>query len=215
MGMVDPWAAILQSRGLEARTGAMVVELAAQGESERRLRTTIESIVPSGHPAGQSLRGRVSWPTPVPIALAASGSVSPSSVACVQGRPSLWIEEDPRVISKGVDRVPADRALKSGDCVPVLAVSETDGARCALAGGVAWALSASAGVADARGALQHSGNRDLFVGAVRWLAGEDASSGSAGATQPGPMRRMAAILWLPGLILSLVPLGLAVLRRRS
>lgn len=215
MGMVDPWAVLLQSRGLEARTGAMVVELATQGETERRLRTTIDSIAPAGHAAGQSVRGRFSWPTPVPIALLGSGSTRASSVACVQGRPSLWIEEDPRVISKGLDQVPADRALKSGDCVPVLAVSEVDGRRCALAGGVAWALSASSGVADARGALQHSGNRDLFVGTVRWLAGEDAPGATGAGPERGWMQRVAAILWLPALLMALFPVVASLARRRA
>jgi hypothetical protein len=215
MGMQDPWADVLRAQGLQARSGAMVVELAARSETDRQLRTTLDSVVRGEHGASRALRGRVSWPTPVPLEVRSVGAWQASTVACIEPGAAMWIEEDPRVISKGTDRVPADKALRPDQRVPIVALAQGDGRRVALAGGVAWALSASAGVADARGALLHPGNRDLFVSVVRWLGGEDPASGTGEAEAPSLVRRAHAVAWLPALLMLLVPSLARVLRRRA
>jgi len=215
MGVRDPWAGMLQAQGLEARTGTMLVELAARSETERQLRTTMEEVAPGNHPSSAALRGRVSWPAAIPLQLRPSGPWRADAVACVQARPSIWIEEDPRVISKGTDRIPAERGIRDGECVPVLAVAEGDGRRVALAGGVSWALSSSAGIADVRGALQHPGNRDLFVATVRWLVGDEPAVARERSMRGAWMQASGAILWMPPIGLLAMPLVLALLRRRA
>lgn len=215
MGVRDPWAGMLQSQGLEARTGAMLVELSARSETERQLRTTTEEIVPGTHPAAGALRGRVSWPAAIPLQLRPTGPWRAEAIACVPARPSVWIEEDPRVISKGTDRIPLERGVKDGECVPVLAVAEGEGRRVALAGGVSWALSASAGIADVRGALQHPGNRDLFVATVRWLVGDEPASVRENSGRGAWLRATGAILWMPALGMLVTPLIVAASRRRT
>ena len=215
MGMVDPWAGLLQAEGLEARSGAMVVELAARSETERQLRTTIEEVARGDHGAALFLRGAVSWPMPVPLALREAGPWKPASVACIASKPSAWIEDDPRVISRGADRVPEDKRIPEGSCVPVLAVSESEGRRVAIAGGAAWALSATAAVPDARGALRHPGNRDLFVGTVRWLAGEGTPTPAGAALRAGSGSAPTLLLAMPALAMALVPGVLALMRRRA
>jgi hypothetical protein len=215
MGMPDPWAGMLRAQGLEARSGSMVVQLAARSETDRQLRTTLECIGRGSHAAAGLLRGRVSWPAPVPLALGSEGIWRCEPVAVVQGDPSLWIEDDPRVISKGADQVPAGKGLAAGSVVPVLAVSEGEGRRVALAGGVAWALSSSAGVADARGALLHPGNRDLLVATVRWLARDEIASVERAATGRSLVSGVRAALWLPALLMLAVPLVIRLSGRRA
>jgi hypothetical protein len=97
----------------------------------------------------------------------------------------------------------------------VLALSMDEDRRVALAGGVAWALSSSAGVADARGALSHPGNRDLFVAVVRWLAGDASSAAGVQESGAGLARRALLVAWLPALVMLLAPWGLSALGRRA
>lgn len=212
MGMVDPWSALLRPQGLEARTDAMVVQLSAQGENARQLRSTLEDVVAGDHVVGAALHGRVQWPTPMPLRLQANSAWTPGVVARVEPLPSIWVEEDPRVVSKGADAVPAGKALHEGDLVPLLAVSEGEGRRVALAGGLGWALGSAAGLADARGALRSPGNRDLFVGTVRWLVGEQGAGAVAAPVRPVPA---LAQVWLPAVALVLMRAGVAGWRRRS
>jgi hypothetical protein len=215
MGMQDPWADLLRAQGLQARTGAMVVELAARSESDRQLRTTIDRVARGEHPVSRALRGRASWPLPLPLELRSDGAWQVASVACIQPGSATWIEEDPRVISNGTDRVPDGKALPPEQRVPILALARDEGRRVALAGGVAWALSSSAGVADGRGALLHPGNRDLFVAVVRWLAGEESSIASTSDARVGLAHRVLAVAWLPALVMLLAPWGLRALGRRA
>ena len=215
MGMQDPWADPLRTQGLQARTGAMVVELAARSETDRQLRTTIERVVRGEHPASRALRGKVSWPLPMPLEVRSAGAWKAATVACIEPGSATWIEEDPRVISNGTDRVPNGKALAADQRVPILALAQGEDRRVALAGGVAWALSSTAGVADARGALLHPGNRDLFVAVVRWLAGDASADGAVQEVGVGLARRMHAVAWLPALLMLVAPWGLHSLRRRA
>jgi hypothetical protein len=215
MGLQDPWADLLRTQGLQARTGAMVVELAARSESDRQLRTTMDRVARGEHPVSRALRGRVSWPRPMPLEVRSAGAWQAATVACIEPGSATWIEEDPRVISNGTDRVPDGRGLDAAQCVPVLALSMDEDRRVALAGGVAWALSSSAGVADARGALSHPGNRDLFVAVVRWLAGDASSAAGVQESGAGLARRALLVAWLPALVMLLAPWGLSALGRRA
>ena len=213
MGMADPWASLLRGQGLEVRSEAAVVQLAARSESARELRTRIEEIRGGEHAVGAGLRGRVQWPMALPLRLQPNSAWRDTVVAQVDPLPSMWIEEDPRVVSKGADAVPAGKGLKEGEVVPVLAVAEGEGRRAALAGGLAWALSASAGLADARGSLLYPGNRALLVGTVRWLVGEEVVGAGEPALQRG--RGLYAVAWLPAALLVGARIGVRAWRRRA
>jgi hypothetical protein len=215
MGMQDPWADLLRAQGLQVRTGAMVVELAARSENDRQLRTVSERVERGEHPASNALRGRVSWPRPMPLEVRSAGAWQAATVACIEPGSATWIEEDPRVVSNGTDRVPNGKALAADQRVPILALAQGEDRRVALAGGVAWALSSTAGVADARGALLHPGNRDLFVAVVRWLAGDASADGAVQEVGAGLARRAHAVTWLPALLMLAAPWGLHSLRRRA
>ena len=211
MGMTDPWAGLLSEFGLTARSSDMVVQLQARSESGRALRQGVEDVVPGDHPIASSI-GRSAWPMPLPIRVDAVPGVSSAVVASVPEDPSIWIEDDPRVVSKGVAEVPADKAIRPGSVVPLLAVAERASQRVAIAGGVGWALSQTAGAADARGLPRQPGNRDLMVATMRWLVGDQTLS-SRSASPEG--RGVFAVAWLPAIVLLGIRTGVSAWRRRA
>jgi hypothetical protein len=213
MGMSDPWAGLLSAFGLTARSSDMVVQLQASSESGRALRQGLEGVIPGDRSVTGAALGPTAWPMAMPIRVDAVPGVVATVVARAPEDPSIWIEDDPRVVSRGATEVPADKALKPGAVVPLLAVAQRGEQRVAVAGGVAWALSQCAAAADARGGPRHPGNRDLLVGTLRWLVGDDASAPTSVAVTSG--RGLFAVAWLPALVLLGVRTGVSAWRRSS
>lgn len=214
MGMIDPWAGLLADFGLTARSSEMVVQLQASSESGRSLRQGIEGVAAGDHAIAGVLGGPTVWPMAVPLRLDPVSGVHAAVVARVPEEPSIWIEDDPRVVTRGTAEVPPAKAMKPGAVVPLLEVAERGSQRVALAGGVAWALSQSAAAADARGMPRHAGNRDLLVGTARWLVGDAtviAQSPVAGSAGRG----LFAVAWLPAIVLLGIRMGVSTLRRRA
>lgn len=210
LGMADPWSGLLSAFGITARTQSMVVQLAASSEAGRALRRGLDRVEPGSGPMGGLAGDGAIWPLPVPLQMDSIQGVRSEVVAQVPPDPSVWVEDDPRVISRGVMEVPKGKGMHAERQVPLLAVAERGDQRVALAGGAAWLLSSTAAAADARGRLTHPANRDLLVGTVRWLAGEPSDAFAAGPRRDG--RGAFAVAWLPPL--SLIGLRIGVLRWR-
>lgn len=215
LGMTDPWSDVLRACGVTARTDAMVVQLLARSESARELRNSLDDVLPAPGPLGHMIRGRVQWPLPMPLRIDSAMGWRASAVALVPPQASIWIEDDPRVVTRGVSEVPAGKALASDAQVPLLAVSESDRGRVALSGGAGWPMSGTAGLADARGMLRFPGNRDLFVGVVRWLVRDDSVMQGTDRGVAGESGGALAVVWLPAIVLLGTRLGIAAWRRRA
>ena len=215
LGMTDPWSDVLRACGVTARTDAMVVQLLARSESARELRNSLDDVLPAPGPLGHMIRGRVQWPLPMPLRIDSAMGWRASAVALVPPQPSIWIEDDPRVVTRGVSEVPAGKALAPDAQVPLLAVSESDRGRVALSGGAGWPMSGTAGLADARGMLRFPGNRDLFVGVVRWLVRDDSVMQGTDRGVAGESGGALAVVWLPAIVLLGTRLGIAAWRRRA
>jgi hypothetical protein len=214
MGMSDPWSGLMADFGLTARSSEMVVQLQASSESGRTLRQGIEGVAPGDHPLGGVMGGATVWPMAVPLRLDLVPGVEAGVVARVPEEPSIWIEDDPRVVTRGTQEVPPEKAIKPGAVVPLLEVAQRGSHRVALAGGVAWVLSQSAAAADARGMPRHAGNRDLLVGTVRWLVGDATVAADAPAAGSAG-RGLFAVAWLPTLVLLGIRMGVSTLRRHA
>jgi|GEM_PF-1986869 len=218
LGMVDAWSELLRGFGLTARTEAMVVQLLARSESSRELRTALEDVQPGDSAIADVMRGRVQWPLPMPLRVEAVAGVRNEVVAMAPPLPSIWIEDDPRVVTRGAAEVPADKALQPGQIVPLLAVAQSatnPNTRVAISGGAAWPMTGTAGVADARGMLRSPGNRDLFVGILRWLVHDDSVVQDLPPMDRGASRRSFAVVWLPSLSMLCCFVGIAAWRRRA
>lgn len=215
LGMADPWSSVLRSCGVTVRTDAMVVQLLARSESARELRNALDDVQPAASPLGGVIRGRVQWPMPMPLQLDAALGWQPAPVALVPPLPSIWIEDDPRVVTRGVSEVPAGKGLAPDAAVTLLAVSQGERARVAIAGGAGWPMTGTAGLADARGMLRFPGSRDLFVGVVRWLVQDDSVLQGAVPGGRGESGGAFAVVWLPVIAMLGARLGIAAWRRRA
>lgn len=213
MGMADPWSGLLSAFGITARTQSMVVQLTASSEAGRALRRGLDRVTPGSGPMGGLAADAAIWPLPVPLQVETVPGVRSEVVAQVPPDPSVWVEDDPRVITRGTLEVPAGKGMTSEGQVPLLAVAQRGDQRVALAGGAAWPMSSGAAAVDARGRLTHPGNRELLVGVVRWLAGEPVDAFATGPRREG--RGAFAVAWLPPLSLIGLRLGVLWWRRRA
>ncbi len=214
MGMNDPWADLLQSAGLRARSGQVVLDLGARSETATELRGAIELTgAATGHAAGRAaVDESILWPMPIPIEIRPRDAWSAMPVASIPPAAQRWIENDPRVVSRAVEAAPDDKRLR--EPVPVLVVAQRDdGARVALAGGMSWLLTAHAGLQEGeRRPLRHPGNRDLALGVIRWLAGGEPIATLADTGRIPQLAEPARIaLGAAGLVG--IPLGLALTGR--
>ncbi len=213
MGMADPWSNLLDAFGITAQTQSMVVQLTASSEAGRALRRGLDHVASGPGPMGGLAWDAALWPSPVPLLVETVRDVRSEVVAQVPPDPSVWVEDDPRVITRGTLEVPAGKGMTPDRQVPLLAVAERGDQRVAMAGGAAWPLSSSAAVTDGRGRLTHPGNRALLVGTARWLAGEPVDAFAAGSRPEG--RGAFAVAWLPPLSLIGLRLGVLWWRRRA
>ena len=215
LGLGDPWASLVQFAGLQAKTNEMVVQLLARSETSNQLIHALEQVDRASHPLAHLIRGRVLWPAPIPLALHPINGWNAEAVVEVPPSPATWIEDDPRVISRGVQQVPPEKVMKPDAHVSLLAVSEKDSWRVAISGGSAWPMTGSAALVDARGMLRFPGNRDLFVGTVRWLA-HDSSLAAIHASSPqSESDHGFAVVWVPVLCMVVSRMAIAAARRRA
>jgi ABC-2 type transport system permease protein len=183
LGQQDPWATLLEPRGLGAETGRTVLELVAVGPG--RVESRAEQALLDGAgtgPLGRSIDGqRLLLERPVPLRADAARGARP--VSAVEPSPDRWIENDWRRDQRVRSAAPADKRF--AEPVAVAAATGDEGARAVLVGSPTWMTTAVCDAADPLGggrvALRNPGNRELLVNAVLWLAGRDAQVSGAGS----------------------------------
>jgi hypothetical protein len=194
LGQQDPWASLLEPRGLVARTGRTVLELVPVGPS--RAEVSVVQVVQAGNPAsaiGRAIDGQqVRLDRAVPIEPSAAGA---EPVLSVEPSGERWVEDDWRRDRVFRTAAPASKRLR--EAVAVVAASDRDGAaRAVLVGSPTWLTTAVADAADAvgggRAALRNPGNRDLAVDAAAWIVGrEDLMVGSSAGREVARLPRLA------------------------
>lgn len=195
MGQPDPWATLLEPRGLVARTGRTVLELVPVGPS--RADVSVVQYLSAGNAdtaIGRAIDGQqVRLDRPVPVEAIGAGS---RPVMSVEPAGERWIEDDWRRDQRLRTAVSASKRLR--EPVPVVAASSPEAdARAVLVGSPSWLATSVADAADAvgggRAALRNPGNRDLLVDSVAWLvAREDLMVGSSAGREVARLPRLGA-----------------------
>ncbi len=226
VGHDDPWEALARRLGVEARSGATLLELTATSERTREVRAYFELDADPGHAASRGASGLATLVSE-PVALRPGAGADAAVLLRVPPAANRWLEEDWRSAARRTVEVPETKRFQ--EPVPILmAVRGPGDRRAVVSGGAAWMLS---GLADLTGSLgpervflRYPGNRELLVGTIGWLAGLDdgLASGSGREVERVPALEpaarwtmsLAASAGLPMVALA-VALLVAVERRRA
>lgn len=181
-GQPDPWARLSAKLGIEADTGAVLLEEAVDVDGKVVVQMFQQlTEFASEHPVAGALNGQsLALPLPVPLRPIEDGEGSFLSVGTIQPQADRWLETQwtPSLDLGPVRR--GDRQLSDPIDV-VYAVERADAGdapqRLMVVGSGPWMLSNVADVAVSAGgdriSLLHPGNHELMMSSVAWLAGED------------------------------------------
>lgn len=226
VGQTDPWAILAGRLGVEAKTGSTILELSATSERQRVVRGFFEIDGESEHEAARGARSmRTVVSEPVPLVPAPGVEAVPLLEIPVAS--NRWHEDDWRSAVRRTIEVPESKRLDAPVAV-LEAVERRGGGRAVVSGGTGWILS---GLADMTGQLgpervylRYPGNRELFVGAVGWLADLDGDFGAGSGREVERIPRLSrstlaslaaiAIAGVPGVSL-LAALAVRARRRRG
>jgi len=203
-GQQDPWALLVQSVGLEADTGRVLVERVAIGPDQREVqRGQLVDQLHSDHLISRAVNGRHVF-LPLPIRIQG-------------GEPLIHVEpsEDRWLEKEWAKQISADSTSDMlTDLVPIAAaIEQEDGARAVVIGSGGWMLSWAADRAMSLGgdqiAMVNPGNSELLLAAVTWLSGNDdwIAAGPIGqqSSRVGELSRQVYLVWAAILVLG-VPL---------
>lgn len=199
VGQPDPWSALASRLGVDARTGATILELVATSERTREVRAFFEVEAAPDHPSSRGASG-MSTLVSEPVELRAGDGAVTSALLEIPAATNRWSEEDWRSAARRAVEVPRSKVLDRPAMVLAASVSPSN-RRTIVSGGAAWILS---GLADLTGSLgqeraflRYPGNRELLVGVVGWLAGLDDGLGAGSGREVERIPAMSAISrWL-------------------
>ena len=167
-GQRDPWGVLVQSIGLDADTGRVLVERVAVGPNQLDVqRGQLVEQLHSDHLISRAVNGRQVF-LPLPIHIQGG-----DSLINVEPSEDRWLEKDWATEISGES---VEDPL--GDDLPIAtAVEQEDGARAVVVGSGGWMLSWAADRAMTLGgdqiAMVNPGNSELLLAAVTWLSGHD------------------------------------------
>ena len=226
LGQQDPWATLLEPRGMVARTGRTILEIVPVGPDRTEISVSQSTIAGSaGSALGRAVDGqRLRLDRPVPLEQAErappAGACAVAGAVAVDPSPERWIEDDWRRDQRARLSVPRSKRMAGSAWVAMVSECGRDGGRAAravLVGSPTWMTTVVADAADALGggrvALRNPGNRDLLVNSVAWLAGrEDMMVGATAGREVGrlPSLSRAQLVGVGTIEAFAVPAALAV-----
>ena len=181
-GQPDPWAAMAAEFGIEADTGAVLLQetVDVNGDVVVQMFQQLTEF-PSPHPVAGALNGQsLALPLPVPLKPVDGAEGDYQVLAAIEPDADRWLETqwtpslDLGPVRRGDQQLPGpvnvayavERDIESRSPQRVLVV-----------GSGPWMLTNVADVAVSAGgdriSLLHPGNHELMMSSVAWLAGED------------------------------------------
>lgn len=181
----DPWAQVTARLGVEADTGAVIVERFDLGEGQSQIeRAQVVQYFWADHRICEAVHGQQTFlPLPVPLQLKAEAMPTGRrmALATIDPAPNRWREQDWAVDPEKLDEPTRDQRFF--DPQPIIVAGQrphpdqSGVQRFVVVGSVGWLMSYAADAVTPLGggrvALTNPGNQELLLASVAWLADMD------------------------------------------